>query len=304
MLDLSIKEIHIEPTSLCNAECPHCARNINGKGINPNIKLKSLDLAWIQNNIKTEILQNLNKIFFCGTVGDPAATPELLDIIKYLKKENPKLTIGLNTNGGLKTTDWWNQIGLLLNGPLDYCVFSIDGLKDTNHIYRVNINWDKVMENAQSFISTGASAHWEMLVFDHNKHQVSEIKELARSMGFKWFRTKETDRWDVYKKTDILKPASEQVPIDYNSGKPTCERDRDRSIFLDHTGKWWPCCHIGEAYFKFVGGEKHKDIRQYSNTELFNLYSERLCDSPFYVCKRSCGPKGKRSQWKNEEQLA
>ena len=34
MLD-NVKEIHIEPTSVCNAECPMCARNINGKGLNP-----------------------------------------------------------------------------------------------------------------------------------------------------------------------------------------------------------------------------------------------------------------------------
>ena len=40
MLD-NVKEIHVEPTSVCNAECPMCARNINGKGLNPYIKKES-----------------------------------------------------------------------------------------------------------------------------------------------------------------------------------------------------------------------------------------------------------------------
>ena len=37
----SIKELHIEPTSVCNAECPMCARNIYGKELNPYITLKT-----------------------------------------------------------------------------------------------------------------------------------------------------------------------------------------------------------------------------------------------------------------------
>ena len=42
----SIKELQIELTSVCNAECPMCARNVNGKGLNPYITLKSLPLKW------------------------------------------------------------------------------------------------------------------------------------------------------------------------------------------------------------------------------------------------------------------
>ena len=73
----NVKEIHIEPTSLCNAECPMCARNINGKGLNPYITLKSLDRAWFELNLKPEQIKKLDKVFFCGNVGDPASTPEL-----------------------------------------------------------------------------------------------------------------------------------------------------------------------------------------------------------------------------------
>lgn len=303
MLDKSIKEIHIEPTSLCNARCPQCARNINGDGLNPNIKLESLGLDWFENNLSAETIQRLHKIFFCGNVGDPAATPELLDIIAYLKKHNPNLVVGLNTNGGLKTAEWWHTLGHLLNGRLDYCVFSIDGLEDTNHLYRNNVEWKKVIENTRAFISAGGSAHWDMLIFDHNKHQLESARTLAKQMGFTWFRTKETDRWDTYE-IGTLKPATIYKKINYDTMVPICEKDRDHSIFLDYTGRWWPCCHMAEAYFNIIGYEKHKDIRQYSNTELLEKYREKLSTDPFYICRRACGSTGKRSQWKNEEQLA
>ena len=211
--------------------------------------------------------------------------------------------VGLNSNGGLKTKDWWKRLGEVLQGELDYCVFSIDGLEDTNHIYRRNVNWNKVMENTMSFIGTGARAHWDMLVFEHNKHQVEESKEIAKEMGFSWFRTKETDRWDTYTKNMGFMPTEDYQPPSYGRNV-ICEKDRDSSVFLDYTGKYWPCCHMAEAYLNKVGIELHSDIRDYDNKELFKEYKPRLItDTPFYICRRACGAKGKRSQWKTEEQL-
>lgn len=303
MLD-NVKEIHIEPTSLCNAQCPMCARNIYGEKLNPYIKLKSLPVTWFHDNIKPSQIKNLNKIFFCGNVGDPASAPELIEIIKYFKKHNDKITIGLNTNGGLKTTEWWTRLGHTLQGHLDYCVFSIDGLEDTNHVYRRNVRWTKIMENVQSFIATGASAHWDMLVFEHNKHQVEEAKELADQMGFTWFRTKETDRWDTYTQNLGIQPVNDYQPPSYGRNI-SCEKDRDNSVFLDYTGKYWPCCHMAEAYLSKIGFELHSDIREHDNNELLREYKARLTtDTPFYICKRACGTtSGKRSQWKNETQI-
>ena len=95
MFDETVKEIHIEPTSVCNAECPMCARNINGKGLNPYITLKSLPVKWFYDNIQPKQIKQLNKIYFCGNVGDPASAPELIKIAEYFKKHNPTITIGL-----------------------------------------------------------------------------------------------------------------------------------------------------------------------------------------------------------------
>ena len=210
----------------------------------------------------------------------------------------------MNSNGGLKTKDWWKKLGEVLQGPLDYCVFSIDGLEDTNHIYRRNVKWDKIIENVVSFISTGAKAHWDMLVFEHNKHQVDEAKDLAKEIGFSWFRAKETDRWDTYTSNLGILPATEYTSKTYTKDI-TCEKDRDNSIFLDYTGKYWPCCHMAEAYLNKIGLELHSDIRDYNNEELFKEYKVRLTtETPFYICRRACGKTGgKRSQWKKEEQL-
>lgn len=301
----NIKEIHIEPTSLCNAECPQCARNINGSGLNPNIQLNSLTINYFTNFFNRDNIANVKKIFFCGNVGDPCATPDLLEICRYLKSIKPDLVLGVNTNGSLKTEDWFRELGKIFQGPLDYVVFSIDGLEDTNHIYRRNTNWSKIMRNARAYIGTGASAHWDMLVFDHNKHQVDSAQRLAREIGFTWFRSKITDRWDSYPATSDLRPSEPYVAKDYTDMEIVCEKNRDRSIFIDYLGEIWPCCHMAEAYLSTVGSDKHEDIKQYSNKELMTKYHGKLITNPFYVCRRSCSvDAGKKSQWKHEIQLS
>ena len=78
----NIKILQIELTSLCNAECPMCTRNINGKGTNPYMTLKSLPLQWFKDNISADQIKQLDKIFFCGTVGEPASSTDLLEIIQ------------------------------------------------------------------------------------------------------------------------------------------------------------------------------------------------------------------------------
>jgi MoaA/NifB/PqqE/SkfB family radical SAM enzyme len=253
----------------------------------------------------TEHLEHLEKVFFCGTVGDPCADISLLKKIMWIKETKPNIVVGINTNGSIRNPKWWSECGNLLTNLYDYVVFAIDGLEDTNHIYRVNVQFKKIMENSKAYIETGASAHWDMLVFDHNKHQVDECKQLAKDMGFNWFRSKETDRWDQYQ-FEHLKPANKPNVVDYHSiDNVQCERNIEQSTYVDYKGQEFPCCHIAEMYYNFTQKESHKDIKQYSPQELMTQYQNRLdSNNPFYVCKRSCGETvSKRSQWKQEIQL-
>jgi len=296
------KIIHYEPTSRCNAACPMCARNINGEGCIVPLQDLSLEL------FKTQVgacIDKLEKVFFCGAVGDPCADKTLLDKISWLKQQRKDIVIGINTNGSIRNAVWWTQCGELLDGIYDYVVFSIDGLEDTNHIYRVGVQYKKIIENAQAYIDTGASAHWDMLVFDHNKHQIEECKRLADSMGFTWFRSKETDRWDQFD-LEQIRPANRPNKIDYKAIEDIqCERNIEQSTYIDHRGQEFPCCHIGEMYYSKTQAHDNQDILAYTPSELMTEYQSRLDNAnPFYTCKRSCGKTvGKQSQWKQEVQL-
>lgn len=122
---------------------------------------------------------------FAGDYGDPCTAPELLDILEYIDTHNPNCAMQINTNGGMKTTKFWQRLGELFNNkPNRYVIFSVDGLEDTNHIYRRNVKWHKVMDAMTTYSNTGATGIWEYLKFKHNEHQQDDAKALADSLGY------------------------------------------------------------------------------------------------------------------------
>jgi len=284
-----LKVLHIEPTDVCQAACPLCARETD-----PNFNKSSkhhLQIAQIQRHFSDRVISKLDKMFMCGNYGDPAAGYYTQDIYNYFRKVNPTITLGMNTNGAVQSTFFWHALGTLFNQPQDYCVFSIDGLEDTNPIYRKNVNWEKLMANAQAYIAAGGSAHWDMLVYKHNQHQVDACEQLARDMGFTWFRAKVSKR----SFTDRLEfPIGWQEPT-VKHGPIKCHALEEKSMYIDAQGRLSACCWLGSTQRDFV-----KD-------DLKTVKLSWKTDTPNTVCASACSTNKNKTvfenQWQREVQL-
>ena len=173
----------LEITTYCNAACPQCPRNNNGRGINPLIPLGHLAREVIDRAFTPDLCGRLRQVFFCGSYGDPIMHPDFLDILRDFRNKNPTLWLYFHTNGGVHDTDYWAEIARIMAGygQID---FGIDGLEDTLHLYRRNVNYKRVMKNAQAFIKAGGRAQWNFIVFRHNEHQVEQVKQLGKDLGF------------------------------------------------------------------------------------------------------------------------
>lgn len=284
-----IKVLHIEPTDVCQAACAMCAREIDPE-FRKDLK-HHLRVEQIQQHFSDRVIGGLDKMFMCGNYGDPAAGYYTMDIYRYFRKINPDIVLGMNTNGALQTTFWWHELGRLFSQSHDYCVFSIDGLEDTNTVYRKNVNWNKLISNAEAFIAAGGSAHWDMLVYRHNQHQVEACEQLARDMGFKWFRAKVSKRGF----TDRL-----QAPINWStpagkSGAIQCHVQKERSMYIDAQGRVSACCWLGSRQSNFV-----KD-------DLKTVKLTWKTDNPNPICKEACSSEKNKTnftdQWQREVQL-
>ena len=189
-----IRTVHLEMTDNCNAACPMCARNINGGEDNPQLPGTELSIDDAKKIFNIDFIKQLDRIYMCGNYGDPIAARDTLEVFSYFREHNPKMSLSMHTNGSAKKPEWWSELARVI-GKKGYVVFSIDGLEDTNHLYRQNTVFSKIMENAQAFIDAGGRARWDYIVFAHNEHQVDAAEILAKTMGFEKFQYKKSARF-------------------------------------------------------------------------------------------------------------
>lgn len=189
-----ITTVHLEITERCNASCPQCARNINGGEINPLLHDAELSLEDIKIILKPNFIKQLKRLYMCGNYGDPISARDTLEAFEYIRSHNEKMQLSFHTNASAKTPEWWAKLPGVM-GKNHYVVFSIDGLEDTNHLYRQGTVWHKIMENAEAFIKAGGRARWDYIVFGHNEHQVDEARALSSRMGFEKFNIKKSNRF-------------------------------------------------------------------------------------------------------------
>ena len=286
----SIRVLHLELTSRCNASCPQCSRNLWGGKVNPRLPMAELRLDHVK-TILTPIVDQLHYVYACGNYGDPIVAHDCLEIMQWLRSKNDNLSLGLHTNGSARPVDWWKDLGRLMSRPGDHVKWGIDGLVGTNHLYRRNTDWRRIMENARGFISGGGRAHWEYIVFRHNEHEVDTARSLSISMGFEKFTTKRTARF-----TDplTLGPRETQPVMDVNgkveyhleqpvapewqnpattmqaklverhgsidaylgSCQIRCKVEEDNSIYISSEGLVFPCCWTAnQLYAPYAGDE-------------------------------------------------
>jgi|688.fasta_scaffold10196_6 MoaA/NifB/PqqE/SkfB family radical SAM enzyme len=189
-----LEQIHIELTNACNAACPMCVRFYNNSpNVRPDLEINQITYEKFVKYFPPKIIEKCNLIFFCGVHGDPCVARDTYEICEYISQVGPNTAVRIHTNGGMRKPDWWEKMGKLFSNfsnrknNLWEITFSIDGLEDTNHVYRRNVVWKSLMENVSAYINAGGSASWDYLIFKHNEHQLAEAKEFAEKMKFRTF---------------------------------------------------------------------------------------------------------------------
>lgn len=189
----NLTQLHIELTNACNAACPMCQRFFKGSTLmRPDLEIEQITYDQFVEWFPPEVIEKLEVVLFCGVHGDPGMAKDLYEICEYIANSSPDVCIRMHTNGGMRKPEFWSKLGSLFAKRKKpwwewRVIFSIDGLEDTNHLYRRNVEWNKLIENVKAFINAGGMAEWDYLVFKHNEHQIDEAKQLAKKLGFSNF---------------------------------------------------------------------------------------------------------------------
>ena len=274
-----MNEIEFEISSKCNLKCPLCVRThtlTHPEFLNNNLPFDSF----------TEILTNMptTKIKFCGVSGDPFANIELEKYIDFAISKN--IFIDITTNATLGKIDLWKRLALLGEKNKIKIWLSIDGLEDTNHLYRINAKWNRIEEKLNAIKKFNHNFILKSIVFKHNKHQKIDLENLAKkyncSISFLPLTKRNSMINELSKnngeKTNYL--LKTEIP---NTESFDCMHTNENSIFVDVKGNIWPCFFHYDHYLRF--GYKRTDFDFLLNHKNQNR------------CKHSCGKESK-SKWR------
>lgn len=306
-----IKTIHLEITNKCQASCPMCARNLQGGIDNPFMNLNEITIEQFKSWFDPSFVKQLDKLYMCGNLGDPIVAKDTLSIFAYCREHNDTMHLSMNTNGSAKSSKFWEQlaeIGVLVR-------FGIDGLEDTHKLYRKGTDFNMIIKNATTFIRNGGDAIWDMLIFEHNEHQVEECKKASLDLGFIQFVPKNTARFkenklDVIDKTgrkeytlypSIKSKELTQKVIEIKNSPIEC-KVKNGSLYITSNGIVTPCCWLGIDeiphhnpsridYLDKIGEFRslhNQSLADIFNSGIFDKISNTWDNEPLLECKKQC----------------
>lgn len=277
-----LKWLHVEASSHCNAWCPACTRNNHGFGLSADL----IEQDLIPEKLEAILLHfpNLEGIQLCGNFGDPVASKFIVDLVKISKRYVKKIQI--HTNGSLRSVDWWSSFAKELHNIQHDVWFGIDGLAGVHEIYRQGTSFDKIIDNAKSFINAGGYATWQFIPYQHNEHQIAACMKMCYNLKFKKFhlarlyrQQTEARHWKSGEKFNLLPPTKvsnliRMKPKQNRVLEENCMHLSMPSVYVSASGGISKCCY-------FYHHENFSTVEQ-----MFDNYSLDLNDS---TCVKNCG---------------
>ena len=291
---MRVNHLHIEASSHCNARCPGCLRNGYGFPLEGFFKASNLATDQLREILKR--FPEVTSINYCGNHGDPMMNPGIAEMCDL-----KGVTCSIATNGSIGKISTYEKIAQ--TGTK--ITFGIDGLSDTNHLYRQGVIWDNLMVRARAFIEAGGQATWQFIMFQHNMHQVQQAKRMSEIMGFKDFCTVDVGRnnmpaiqpdktvshW-ILPPDMNARPTEFDVeaylemrynPVDFTSStqesiKISCEH-LDGSVYVNSEGEFFPCCYHG------FGHVDRPKVYLEEFEQLKSTWKTKNCNQ---VCAESC----------------
>jgi len=302
-MTLATWHFHIEISSKCTLRCPRCARS----EVPESLINTELDLDFFKRNFTPEfVLNNVERITFCGDDGDSIYAHDLIPVIRYIKSIKP-VEFVIITNGSHKKPEWWRELGSVLT-DIDTVHFSIDGWNNaSNNLYRVNSDFNSIVAGITALRSVSeCRLIWAAIAFKFNEDYLGQMQNYAATLDMDVFQltksTKFGSFYPSYPKNDPLEPSIKFVSSSHrferessklsnrefknkipkinvqlyrsvketNNVKPLCEIG-NKGLYIDARGRLFPCCWVANRY-------GHNSEWQ-TLAEQFNLNNRTLDDA-------------------------
>jgi MoaA/NifB/PqqE/SkfB family radical SAM enzyme len=334
---LATWHFHIEISSKCALRCPRCAR----QEAPDSLVNTELDLEFFKRNFTPEfVINNVEKITFCGDDGDPIYAHDLVPVIQYVKSIKP-VEIVIVTNGSHKKPEWWRELGSVLTEQ-DTVHFSVDGYdNDSNNLYRVNSDFNSIVTGIEALRdNSDCRLVWAAIGFKFNEDRIDHMKNLALVAGMDAFQlTKSTKFGTIYPgygKDDPLEPSKKFVSSSHrferdvillssrglnsqantkniqlyksatevNGVKPLCQIG-NKGLYIDARGRLFPCCWVANRYahnseWKIIAEQFDLNVRILTDVIADQYWSTTFQNFSWQECQTKCASTGVDKKYATE----
>lgn len=180
-----VNMLHVEPTILCNLECPGCITQEKRKtAIDPPFRLDIGVLRKIFADFRDSNI-DVQNIQFMGQ-GEPLLHKDVWDMVSLSRESFPGARLSMITNAHGMFRDECVDAGI------DEIMFAIDGIdQESYEPYRTNGNFDKAYAFMSGFcrrareIDKDIRTIWKYVLFAHNDsdEQLVRVQEMAADAG-------------------------------------------------------------------------------------------------------------------------
>ena len=179
------RRLNIDSSSRCNLSCPGCGRTKwLAKGLEADVT--DMKIEHFRALVRPE--NNIHKLTYNLSLSDPIFSGVFLEQLEYMNDLEHRPKINISTNGSGRKEKWWIKLATLLKDT-DRVEFAIDGLENTNHLYRQNSDWCSIMLGVKTLRENWSGRMmWRYVIFEHNYHQVIDAYALSKELGFDMFR--------------------------------------------------------------------------------------------------------------------
>lgn len=280
----------LDTISYCNLECNCCPTgrklNTRTKAIMPLERISKI-LGYFGKYLKEIILFNW---------GEPLLNPNIIEVIKEIKKHDILLTLSSNLNVDIDE----QKANELISSGLDRLICSIDGTSQESYEkYRKKGNFNKAFNNLKLLIKTKKNLkldnpfiEWQFLVFKHNEHEIEEAEKIAKeievdnlNLRAPWCPPEMVSTIDKYNNYIMDNDKQQYKPADKYCNWLW------NAIVINANGSVSPCCSVENEnedfgnifdtpFYKLWNNENFRQARKFNITRKKTNFSNRctICE--------------------------
>jgi MoaA/NifB/PqqE/SkfB family radical SAM enzyme len=181
VLDSKPFNVVIEPTNICNLQCPLCSTGVGAETRQKGV----LDFTNFKNFV--DQLSDTILLLSLQNWGEPTLVKALPKMIKYASEKN--IFVRLSTNFSIKYDE--DYLEELISSGLGILVIDLDGTtQEIYEKYRKNGDLDVVISNIKKAVNIKKTKNLQfpilqtrMIVMKHNEHQVDDFFKMSKEFN-------------------------------------------------------------------------------------------------------------------------